>query len=580
MKNILNYEDWLILERNKTVEYFRNNPQALSSHSSGVTPHKEDWKPELDDSIENKREEATKAKFLKRLRSLEGIDTPFDVDSKTIWSIGEILVGRKEGYSSWYDWHYFLKAFMEAKNIDQFIEANSARKRMFRFPTEDYSNQKDISQYGKFYSFIKKNWDILQKSFNWLQTALQGIKGSAKKGYENDLMALGLSTRDVEVAMSHIKNWTSMSRKKLDPSVFNLLQKISVSDNLLPKYVYRGIFYDGAKIKDLDKWSKKWYPGAKPGASQGKATSWSVDRGTAISFMNDQDFIKDRDNGYYMLLKWKVDPKLVICDLRNLPVDHTFWNQQEIIVSPEATDYEIDTMIPGKEGYEVYKKFCEENPGGQGAWGSTKAMTAARFLLMPYDDFSPGDRMEMKRVAKMTVSEFLKEYPGAKINTSPEFQNVAMPIWNYIDRHFWRVTVVSSTREEVKFRLEYTMDDLGYSSVGPELKAVVDKFKSENYNQFYGKDAIISNEGTVKLLNDDYYNIDIEVNWPTEFSIVKNGRHNADKGEPRAEDIKTDTVLQKVFDEVGGSKFFAQWSKTKQAEKGSQLSRNVNIQLK
>jgi hypothetical protein len=287
-----------------------------------------------------------------------------------------------------------------------------------------------------------------------------------------------------------------------------------------------------------------------------------------------------------MLLKWEVDPKKVICDLRNLPVDHTFWNQQEIIVSPDARDYEVDTMIPGKEGYEAYKKFCAENPGGQGAWGKTKAETAARFLLMPYDKFSIGDKMEMKRIAKMTVEEFRDEYGGAVVTSDPRYSKMAMPLWNYIDQHFWRVRILSSTRDEVKFQLEYTMDDLGYSSAGPELKSMMDKLNKQvakgeiSYNPYNGKDAIVSNPGTVKLISDDYYNIDIEVNWPTQFEIVKGGRKPDEKSEPRPEDIKTDEILKRVFDELGGSKFFAQWSKNKQVEKGSQLSRNVNIQLK
>ena len=85
-------------------------------------------------------------------------------------------------------------------------------------------------------------------------------------------MKLGLSLSDVKLAMTIVTEWTSMSRKKLDPSNWSLLNKISVAPNLLPKYVYRGIFYDGAKIKDQKKFIEAWKPGSKPGASQGKAT--------------------------------------------------------------------------------------------------------------------------------------------------------------------------------------------------------------------------------------------------------------------------------------------------------------------
>jgi hypothetical protein len=583
MKNLLTYENWKLNEANKAVEFFRDHPELLSKHASGISPHKTDWKPEIDSSIESERANKAKDIFLNKIKRIDGIDELFDPSKKggAEWTIGEVLVGKKEGWSSWYDWDYFVEAFTKSRNIMDFIESASVRKRSFKFPGEDYSTQKDVSQYSKFYSVLKNNFDELQKAFRWLNTALEGIKGSAKRGYINDLMELGLSERDVYIAMTYVKEWTSMSRKRLDPTVWPLLQKISVDSKLLPKYAYRGIFYDGAKIKDPVKWAKQWYPGAKPGVSQGKATSWTIDRGTAISFMTDQDFIKDRDGGYYMLLKIELDPKTVICDLRNLPVDHTFWNQQELIISPEARNYEVDTMIPGKEGYEIYRQFCNENPGGQGAMGSTRAMTAARFLLSPFDQVSISDRMEMKKICKMTVAEFSNEYPGARINTSPKWQKIGMPLWNYIDRHFWRnLSVEFGSRTEVKFRIIYGLDDLSYSSAGPEIHSLYEKIQKEtNFNQFYGKDNIQSNVGTITLVNDDYYNIDIEVEWPTEFNLVKGGKKPEDNSEPREEDNKTDSALKQIFDGVGGSRFFVNWSKTKQVEKGTQLSRNVNIQI-
>ena len=203
-----------------------------------------------------------------------------------------------------------------------------------------------------------------------------------------------------------------------------------------------------------------------------------------------------------------------------------------------------------------------------------------RLLQMPFDKVSPGDKMEFKKIAKMTVGEFKAEYPKAPINTTEIWSKVGMPLWNYIDRHFWRVDIVSSSRTEVKFRLKYSMDDLTSSSNGPEIYSLYQKLNKEtSFNQFYGKDAIVSNEGTIRLVNDDFYNMDIEVKWPTQFELVKGGKKPEEKSEPREEDNKTDGVLEKMFNELGGSKFFVNWSKTKQAEKGTNLSRNINIKL-
>jgi hypothetical protein len=576
-KKILLFESWLILEKNKAVEYFRQNPEALSKFAGSINRHKNEWSPDLNDKIKRERTQKIRNLFIEKLSILP--DVNLLLNDKSSWTIGEIMAGYREGYSEWYDWKNFYNTIDESNRFDDLLIKLSKRNRMWRFPGESYNDIKDLSQYGKFYSFLKNNFYFLKKSFKWLDTALAGIKKSDQTGYEKDLMKLGLSVDDVEIAMSYVKEWTSMSRKKLDPSVWPLLQKISVDPAILPKYLYRGIFYDGAKIKDLVKWSKQWYPGSKPGVSQGKVTSWSIDRGTASSFMIDQDFIKDKENGYYMLLKWEVDPEMVIADLRNLPVDHKYWNQQEIIVSPKAKNYEIDTMIPGKEGYEGYRKFIAENPGGQGATGKTKSEMAMRFIQRPFDKLSVADRIEFKKIAKMTVGEFKIEYPKSLIDN--KWNQLAMPLWNYIDRMIFTTDdVLIVNRNEVKYKLKYLLEDFNFSSrVGPDINAVYQKYKKEyNFNSYNGKDAIISNYGHIRLTNDDFYNMNIEVSWPTEFEIVKGGR-TGDKSIPRKEDIESDAILKKIFDDLNGSNFFVNLSKTSAQKEALNISRNININI-
>lgn len=367
-----------------------------------------------------------------------------------------------------------------------------------------------------------------------------------------------------------------MSRKKLDPQVWPLLQKISVDSSLLPQYIYRGIFYDGAKIKDEAKWLTKWFPGAKPGVSQGKATSWSIDRETAANFMTDQDFIKDRKNGYYMLLKWKVDPKYVIADLRNLPVDYTFWNQQEIIVSNEATDYEIDTMIPAAEGEDGFRNFVKSLKGGQGAWGQSKTDLSVNFITIPYQKLSINDRILFKQISKMTVKEFKALYPNNRITDEPSWQDMGMPLYNYIRQYNSNIVVQKSTKNEVVFKVFYTMHSLDYNDATREI---FKKVKAENdFNQFASSYEIVSNEGYLKLLDDDFYDLDIEVILPTRFSTEEDKEGSRKSGDKLTDDANI--ALFKIFDEAGGSKGFIEAFKNSQNANINKVSKNINISIK
>ena len=584
MKNLNTYESWLITEKNKAVEYFREHPEELSKYASGIQPHyKHDFKPAQAISGHNDPEWPAREKIMKvaRLKLMKsGSDTgEFEV-GRAKWKWTDLFVGQLEGWSGWYDVDYFRKSIIENKTFDDFLEAAEGRSRLFRYPFEDYGKRVEPQDEPllSLYTWMRKHYSEIQDWCKWIEKALDGIRSLGAKKAEKEFMKLGLSTNDVQVAMTYVKEWTSMSRKKLDPSVWPLLQKISVDDSLLPQYLYRGIFYDGAKIKDPVKWKEKWYPGAKPGASQGKATSWTVDRGTAAEFMTDQDFIKDRENGYYMLLKWKVDPKLVIADLRNLPVDHTFWNQQEIIVSPEARDYEVDTMIPGSEGYDGWRAFVKSNKGGQGAYGQTKADFALGFMNTPYETLDPGMRMEFKQVTKMTVGEFRKAYPNTRINADTQWNDLAMPIYNLATRWLTRINFIKSSRNELVFTVSYDLRDLDYSS-NPNIRSVYKKYYDEmKFNQFSGTKVIESNEGSIKLIDDDYYDMDIEVKIPTEFSLkdkLKDGKALV----PDKLDVDANLAMEKIFNEIGSDEF-VNAAKASQQEVQSKVPKNINISIK
>jgi hypothetical protein len=575
------YEGFLLLEKNKTVEFFRQNPELLSNFSSGIDPHsKEEWdpQPEKDRNLERRRMSAAVKVAHQKLNKLSGADSPYNTkeNSKNSWKIFEVISGETEGDrgSSWWEWGDFAKTITSSRDYKDFLQKN--RDRRWKLPDE-YGKRPPIDEeYPEFAKFLEDNFREVQRVIGVLEDAKEGIEGSALKGVQNRFMKMGLSVRDVEVAMTHVQNWTSMSRKKLPPEVWPLLQKISVDSSMLPTTIYRGIFIDGSKIKDEAKFLKQWYPGSKPGKSQGKATSWSVDRGTAADFMTVQDFIKNEEKGYYVLLKWTVDPKYVIADLRNLPVDHTFWNQQEIIVDPAATDYEVDTIIPGSAGSNSHREFTDTIKSGQGSYGITKANFALNFLNTPYETLSPHERMHFKRAAKMTVKEFMQEYPRASIvgwSSGPSIEGLAMPIYNYLAKHVTDNLVIEKVeRNRAEFSIVIYIGDL--QLYGAAAKASYEKIKGqEDFNQFAGNSAIVSSTGTISLLDDDYYDMDLEVVWPSEFRIVKDYKGSS----VGTYDKAADAALQKIYDELGGS-YFAEASKKKQSERV--IPRNINIKMK
>jgi hypothetical protein len=578
MRNLPVYEQWLN-ERSKAVEYFRAHPDQLSRFAGKIPQHK---KREYDATdLYRNAEWQAKEKIYRaartKLAKIGGDDTAFEI-KQSKWTYADLLTGEgpKDG-GEWYSADVFRETIMKSKTFEDFFEVAADQRRLFRYPFETYNKEAlpEEEPLRSLYRWMKTNYREIQAFCKWLDVAFTNIKGLNYKKSEKEFMKLGLSINDVEVAMSYIIEWTSMSRKKLDPSVWDLLNKISVDEKTLPQYVYRGIFYDGAKIKDPVKWSKTWYPGAKPGVSQGKATSWTIDRKTAINFMSAQDFVKDEKGGYYMLLKWKVDPKLVIADLRNLPVDHIFWNQQELIVSPEARDYEVDSMIPGSEGVKGLKNFQNQTRGGQGGWGISKADFASTFMSAPYETLNPATRMEFKQIAKMTLGEFQKAYPKSRTTNNPQWSSVSMVIYHYVTKYCPDIRLISAARDEIKFRIVYTLANLDWSR-NPKIESAYTDYKKDlQFNPFYGTKEITSNEGSIKLIDDDYYNMDIEVNLPTSFSVqTSEGKvSNTDR------DIESDKGLEKIFNKLGAEIFIDDF-KTTQLENQKTLTKNIQIGIK
>lgn len=548
MRKILPYDKFSILEWNKTIGFFRENPHLLSSHAKDIPMKRNvEWDPKrvgtIDPEAEKKKEADVFSRLRRNLSGIRDIDKPFYPDKPDSWTILDVLVGSTPGGEEFYRWEEMRNSILGCDNVEKFIDGD----KYWGFPMENYSDRKPISSYVDFCDVLHKNYEEIREQIRRAGVALNNIKGSEKKRLKNNLMKRGLSLRDVEIAMSYITDWTSMSQKRLDPSVWPLLKKLSVDPSRLPKTIYRGMFIDGTKIKNREEFMKQWSPGSKPGASLRKATSWTVDRGTAAEFMSDQDNIRNQPGGYYVLLRWDVDPSEVIADLRNLPVDHKFWNQQEIVISPKVKDYVVDTIIPGKEGYVKYRSFFKSIKGGQGGHGMSRSEFARNFLNTPYETLSSDHRIEFKRVVKMTVGEFKETYPGSRIDD--EWDDVAMPLFNFVARYM-DASVLKKEKTRVEFQYQYKMSNLRMIN-DPTIKAIVEEEdKKSGINYHRGTHLIKSDVGVVELLADDYYQMRIRVTMPTTCDLVQTEQSTGSEMEKN-----TDHRIQNIFEKIGSEKF-------------------------
>lgn len=569
MRNLQSYEDFLILEKSRVVDFFRQNRELLSQWSKGLVPKtKSEWSPRSAGLIKSGGEspliKRAKERLLSRIESIRGADKPVDNSGKGM-SRGEAIAGSEH----WGDREYLIRDIEKSNSAQDWTKKMSIR--WWKFPEESRVNH---AEYSDFTDWISQNWQAIKKSIDGYIAAVAGIRGSGEAAFEKEMMKLGLSVRDVEVAMSYVNDWTSMSRKRLDSDVWPLLNNISVDPVMLPKTVYRGIFYDGAKIRDLDKWLKQWAPGARPGVSQGKATSWSSDRGTAAEFMRAQDFVKDEKGGYYVLLKWNVRPDQVIADLRNLPVDHAFWNQAEFIVDPAARDYVVDTIIPGSAGWESYNEFRNSIKSGEGGWGRSKSEYVLQYLAKPFDQLTPGQKMEMKAVSKMTVAEFVKAYPRSGINIGREgqFGPLAIPLAIFLDKLGQFISPVQIERNRLTWR--WQMPLLAVQGLpDPVIKSTWEKVKKEaDFNPFSGTDSVVSDTGLIELVNDDYFKQEILLKMPTECFIETTQTKTASES-----DKKSNAALVRILEEVGSARMIEVLSKRQTTQN---YPRNMIVRVK
>lgn len=552
MKKLPKLDEWLILEKNATVEYFRQHPELLQPKFRDITQHKSGYKPNLPYAKSSKP--VIVDAYNKMIKLNDGSELILHLKGRDYENLEFFK------WVSGYDQYYrrsvdFVNILINSNSIADFYKKMDSNRIEIDYAT----STKDIPELDQ---FLKNNFREFRLICKDLNNAVEGLRIQPKAAYDKQFLKLGLSKGDIEKAMSWINDWTSMSRKRLPSDVWPLIRSISVDESKLPEYIYRGIFIDGAKIKDINKFLERWKAGSKPMVSQGKATSWSYSRGTASSFMTDQDFIKDKKGGFYCLLKWKVNPKFVIADLRNLPVDNKFWNQQEFIVDPAAKDYEVDTLISG-EDEAGYQEFLSSIKGGQGAWGMSKNEFIGSFFKMPFEELDINSRIEFKRTTLMTMDEVEAEY-GKILNWSEEYRskvgNVSFPLAMFIQSQYFAGFHMSFNKiiSKNEIELEFLIDlDNMWSNKTPNLKAIFDKVKKKNdFNHFYCSYVLIG-KGIIRLENPTFYSLNFIIEFPKTLDISDCFREDnielRKKGNPQT--ILADDSFREIVNEFGIDNF-------------------------
>lgn len=517
-----------VSEKNKVASYYEKHPEAIKKFGISGKDEEDfdnyiarsyDNDNPLKDKVESVKKEL-KTKFEEATKDIKFTDSNDD-RYNNLWS----KIFNEDAM--------FSKYYLQEKPTKEKMLADCKTGR-FTYSKEQVTPEA--------IEFLEKNWesilDVLKKKHQMNDLS----KNWSEKRLEKEAIMKGVDKRDYIAAMSWINYFTGMSRRKLPKEIWPALRAITVEENELPKVVYRGLFFDGAKIKDKEKFLQKWKEGSKPGVSLVKATSWSASKAVAADFMQDQDFIKDRDNGYFMLLKWNVDPKHVVADLRN--IDGKFWNQQEVIVDSDVKDYQVEKLIK----YEPYNKdkpreienYQNSNHASNaGAFGRTKNEIMSDILNLFDADVRKQYKMEWKELKDLTLGEVEKKMKFKYSGNWTSMEN------DGDDRKFLFSMIAGLKR--LSWNLPYAVYPTKFIS---PTKADVNFSVKCDFNKTYShsilRDFVFDKLGIVVPEKDGKFSDIKEIDLPYDFSIEGSG--SCELVQNNIMMFKYDVVLPKKYD--------------------------------
>ena len=334
-------------------------------------------------------------------------------------------------------------------------------------------------------------------------------------------MKYGIKPDDFIGAMYEINRMQSKSYQKLSPEYFPVLKAMTVDKNNLPKIVYRGFFIDGAKIKDQTKFLKQWAEGNQPKVKLGKATSWSTAKATASQFISSQDRVKDKENGYHILIRLD-NPTYeeVIADFRNLDFSPA-WNQQEILIDPSVTRYVVEKLMKHEEHSSKnyndtnYAKYVESIPKKKYAGANMLIKDRELMNLFDYNDIDIDTNLKIsyKAIKDKTVGELNKEHI---LNTQNfEYNDLLLPLYVFYVKIFDSARnsyytelhkVINQNLMEIEISIPFYKRDLYPDSI--------------NNNFIYDKDALYA-FGQIKLIKNNINDFNFEIALPKKFTLNK-----------------------------------------------------------
>lgn len=422
---------------------------------------------------------------------------------------------------------------------------------------------------------LYKSYRLTNQKKSWVSQRYESSK--AKKAQR-----AGLSLKDYDAGMEWIAYFTADPGKTIPEEVWPVIQKLTVNPATLPKTVYRGIFVKSSKIEDREQWLKDWAPGSKPNIKFNKPNSWSSSIGVAAQFMGAKDYSQETKNGFSVLLKYNItDPSVVIGDFRNLKTAK-FWNEQEILLSPDAVGYEVAKVIPFTDQSEPdLEKFTKQvsAPDSQ-----ERNLSFADTFVKYFFDFnnlqiSKSDKEQMKVLSKMTVAQVKERTDLGKMligNYDDTFSNTLFPLFVIVQSensklaNDWAITFDRNAESQRKNAITAYITSYGPDEGRRTSDTVRDILKDVTGYAVADKLALAV---TITLDNGDYNSMKFSVIPRGDFFILNGDtqeKSTSDAAEKANQLLKNSSVRQRLMDDV------------QQALENSNLAqhKNVTIQLK
>lgn len=394
----------------------------------------------------------------------------------------------------------FLKLLQN--NVESLVEIYSDK--IFNDYDDRFINSyilDNLSDYGK--SLYKTN-----KKFKSSIDGLRKLVESSKsfKALRKLSLEKGMTIDAIVYASAWIEYFTRMSGRKLPKESYPYIQKLTVEN--LPKTIYRGFYFDGAKISNVEKFLKLWSVGNKPMQKLKKVTSWTTSLNVASYFTIPDDNVKDSENGFAIILKATPTKANTIADLRNYEKG-SYYSQMEVIMDENFLDYEVFMV---KKGSQIFNNEIKSTDLFGSYSGSFADKPKRDVLRNPFGYWSfkgfDAERETLKTFVNLTPIEIENKQLGYyKEDFLPNFRNE-----NLIK--FWELFSISTgaflkecfkteidfleiiDKNTVKFKANFNI-----SSLIPIKEIPKDLIYSINHNEDFYYTASVSVSATPLAIN-------------------------------------------------------------------------------